>query len=142
MNLGDIPLFSMLKGRLGYLTERQKLISQNVANSDTPGYVPADLKPFTFDARVKAAAQTARSAGAPAMTQPNHMAGTVAPKGPAAVYKDRERRDYETTLDGNSVELEQQMLKMADARTNYDAAIGFYQKSLGLLRMAARPPRG
>jgi flagellar basal-body rod protein FlgB len=38
------------------------------------------------------------------------------------------------------VVLEDQMIKMTDARMNYDAAIGFYQKSLSLLRMAARAP--
>ena len=54
MNLADIPLFSMLRGRLGYLSERQKLIAQNVANTDTARYVPEDLKPFSFDAQVQA----------------------------------------------------------------------------------------
>ncbi len=33
------------------------------------------------------------------------------------------------------------MLKMGEAKMNYDAAIGFYQKSLGMIRMAARSPR-
>jgi flagellar basal-body rod protein FlgB len=46
----------------------------------------------------------------------------------------------ETTLDGNSVSLEEEMLKMAEARMSYDAAIGFYQKSLNILRLAAKPP--
>jgi flagellar basal-body rod protein FlgB len=32
------------------------------------------------------------------------------------------------------------MMKMSDSRMNYDAAISFYQKSLGILRMAARAP--
>jgi flagellar basal-body rod protein FlgB len=32
------------------------------------------------------------------------------------------------------------MMKMTDARMNYDAAISFYQKSLSLLQMAARAP--
>ena len=49
-------------------------------------------------------------------------------------------KDTETTLDGNSVVLEEEMMKMTDARMNYDAAISFYQKSLGLLRMATRRP--
>ena len=31
-------------------------------------------------------------------------------------------------------------MKMSDARMSYDAAIGFYQKSLNLLRLAARAP--
>jgi flagellar basal-body rod protein FlgC len=34
------------------------------------------------------------------------------------------------------------MIKMTEARTNYDAAITFYQKSLSMLRMASRKPNG
>ncbi len=48
--------------------------------------------------------------------------------------------DSETTLDGNSVVVEEQMLRMAESRMAHDAAIGFYQKSLNMLRMAARKP--
>ena len=55
-------------------------------------------------------------------------------------YKPVRGRDSETTLDGNSVVLEEEMLKMADARMSYDAAIGFYQKSLNMLRLAVRAP--
>jgi flagellar basal-body rod protein FlgB len=50
--------------------------------------------------------------------------------------------DSETTLDGNQVVLEEQMLKMSESRSDYDAAIGFYQKSLGLLHLAIRKPGG
>ncbi len=46
----------------------------------------------------------------------------------------------ETTLNGNSVVLEEEMIKMADARMNYDAAITFYQKSLNILRLAKKSP--
>ena len=46
MKSDDVPLLSMLKDRLSYLNQRQKLIAQNVANSDTPGFRPLDLKPF------------------------------------------------------------------------------------------------
>ena len=38
MALGDIPLFGMIKDRMHWLTERQRVLSQNVANADTPGY--------------------------------------------------------------------------------------------------------
>lgn len=136
MDIGEIPLFSMLRGRLGYLTERQRVISQNVANSDTPGYVPTDLKPFSFRAQMQAQA----GATVQAVTQPGHMVSPSARRGAAATVKAQDKKDSETTLDGNSVVLEEEMLKMADARMNYDAAISFYQKSLGLLRMAARRP--
>ena len=50
--------------------------------------------------------------------------------------------DSETTLNGNQVVLEEQMVKMSESRSDYDAAIGFYQKSLGLLHLAIRKPGG
>ena len=134
MDLNEIPLFAMLKGRLGHLGERQRLIWQNVANSDTPGYTPGDLKPFTFQAKLQAAQA---STTAQAVTQPGHMTPASQHRTP---YKPIKAKDSETTLDGNSVVLEEEMMKMAEARMNYDAAISFYQKSLGMLRLASRAP--
>ena len=53
MDISGIPLFAMLRQRLGYEGERQRVIAQNVANADTPGYVGRDLKAFTFSAQVE-----------------------------------------------------------------------------------------
>jgi flagellar basal-body rod protein FlgB len=139
MDLGSIPLFSMLRGRLGYLAERQRVIAENVSNSDTPGYSPNDLKPFSFSLSGKGATGGA-AAGAGIVqvtTQPGHM---VAPNAKQPGVKAFRTHDSETTLDGNSVVLEEEMMKMSDARMSYDAAIGFYQKSLNMLRLAAKPP--
>ena len=133
MNIDEIPLFGLLKGRLGYLNQRQQMISQNVANADTPGYVGRDLKAFSFDQAMRA--QSAPGGVAPVRTNAAHLPGE---QRPAAAWSSHLAPDSETTLDGNSVVLEEQMLKMAEARANYDAAVGFYQKSLGLIRMAAR----
>lgn len=135
MNLAEIPLFAMLKGRFQHLNERQRLISQNVANSDTPGYTPNDLKPFTFEMQMKAQMTGVTTQ---AVTQPGHMSPTTRKTN----YRPIKTKDSETTLDGNSVVLEEEMMKMSEARMNYDAAIGFYQKSLGLLRLASRKPNG
>lgn len=135
MDLSSIPLFAMLRGRLGYLSQRQQVIAQNVANSDTPGFLPKDLKPFSFQAQVQAQARSAA-----AVTHPGHMPLTRTQGGAVSGWNPVTQRDSETSLDGNSVVLEEQMMKMADARMNYDAAIGFYQKSLGLLRLATRAP--
>ena len=137
MDIGDIPLFSMLRGRMGYLSERQKLIAQNVANSDTPGFSPKDLKPYDFAAQMKAAS-AGGGAGRIAVTQPGHMLPVSQRNGHASTFKSKVAKDSETTLDGNSVVLEEEMMKMSDARMSYEAAVGFYQKSLNLLRMAAR----
>lgn len=136
MNLADIPLFSMLRGRLGYLSERQKLIAENVANADTPGFKPKDLKSFSFQTQVQAAA----GARVQSVSQPGHMISPSARRPGGGAFRDAKAEVSETTLDGNSVSLEEEMLKMAEARMSYDAAIGFYQKSLNILRMAAKPP--
>jgi flagellar basal-body rod protein FlgB len=138
MNLADIPLFSMLRGRLGYLAERQKVIAQNVANTDTARYVPEDLKPYSFDARVQA--QRAGQAGTMAATQPGHLTPKTERRGPNGPIKTIKSPDSETTLNGNAVVLEEEMIKMSEARMSYDAAITFYQKSLGLLRLATKRP--
>ncbi|WP_309088310.1 flagellar basal body rod protein FlgB [Phenylobacterium sp.] len=139
MNLAEIPIFSMLRGRLGYLSERQKVIAQNVANAETPGYVSQDLKPLGFQAQMQAQGATA-GATRMATTQAGHMAPRNERRGAAGAYKAVAAPGSETTLNGNAVVLEEEMMKMSEARMNYDAAIGFYQKSMNILRMAARPP--
>ena len=138
MNLAEIPLFAMLRGRMGYLSERQKVIAQDVANADTARYVAEDLKPFSFDARVQM--QATGGASAMAATQAGHMHPKNDRRGLGAPYKSVRAPDSETTINGNAVVLEEEMIKMTDARMNYDAAISFYQKSLNLLRLAAKPP--
>ncbi|WP_293904172.1 flagellar basal body protein [Phenylobacterium sp.] len=135
MNLAEIPLFSMLRGRLGYLSEQQKVLAQNVANADTARFTPQDLKPFSFEAHVQAQGPTVMAA-----TQAGHLSPPSEKRGLGAAYKPVKTPDSETTLNGNSVVLEEEMIKMSDARMNYDAAISFYQKSLSMLRLAAKPP--
>jgi flagellar basal-body rod protein FlgB len=144
MNLDEIPLFSMLKGRLSYLGERQQVIATNIANSDTPGYAPRDMKPFAVDlqgAMTTGAIPMAQVQGSAArgqtVTSPAHM---TAKRANAMANKPKNTPDNEITLDGNGVVLEEQSMKLIEARMDYEAAIGFYQKSLGLLRMAARAP--
>lgn len=132
MGFTDLPLLSQIKGRLSWLDERQRVIAENVANADTPGYVGRDLNaPTDFAAAL-------RNGGGLQMTRTSAM--HIAPAGQRARFDAVAAPDSETTLDGNAVVVEEQMLKMAESRMSYDAAIGFYQKSMQMLRMAARAP--
>jgi len=133
MNLEDIPLMSMIKSKLGYLNQRQKLIAENVANADTPGYAGRDLKPFTFAQHM----QTQLAPVSQERTQAGHLA---TPKATASPWKPIESPDSETRLDGNQVVLEDEMMKMTSAKLDYDAAVGLYQQSMSLLKMAIRRP--
>lgn len=133
MGFTDLPLLSQIKGRLSWLDQRQRVIAENVANSDTPGYVGRDLnQPTDFAAAM-------RGGGGVQMVRTSAM--HIAPAGQGTNRFDTVKApDSETTLDGNAVVVEEQMLKMAESRMAYDAAIGFYQKSMQMLRSAARPP--
>ncbi|WP_296815688.1 flagellar basal body rod protein FlgB [Brevundimonas sp.] len=131
MGIDGIPLFSMLRGRLSWLGERQRVVAENVANADTPGYAARDLSAPADFAR---ALDGARGVGL-MRTSGMHMAS---PTAAATPFTAEVSPDSETTPDGNSVVVEEQMLRMAESRMAYDAAIGFYQKSLNMLRLAAR----
>ena len=136
MGVADLPLLGQIHGRLTWLDERQRLIAQNVANSDTPGYVGRDLRaPTDF-----AAAMREGGGLQMAQTRPGHMPVGGPSGAPVARFTSEAAPDSETTLDGNAVVVEEQMLKMAESRMAYDAAIGLYQKSLAMLRFATKPP--
>jgi flagellar basal-body rod protein FlgB len=136
MGVADLPLLNQIKGRLTWLDERQRVVAQNVANSDTPGYVARDLQAPTDFARALAEGGGLRMA----QTRAGHMPIGGPNGAPVARFTSSKSPDSETTLDGNSVVVEEQMLKMAESRMAYDAAIGLYQKSMTLIRMAAKRP--
>lgn len=130
-SLDDISIFATLKARMSYLSDRQQVIAQNVANSDTPGYTPSDLKPFTIPG------QGGVGPVAAAMTSSMHLR---APTQTASGAKPVASPDSETTLDGNSVVLEEEMMKMTQARQDYEAAVSFYQQSMQMIQTAAKRP--
>jgi flagellar basal-body rod protein FlgB len=136
MDLDQIPVMALIKGKLGYDTQRQKVISQNVANADTPGFAPTDLGAFTFEKAVKGDGL----ALAPVQAAATNAAHISPPKESPSVWKPHEAPDSEARLDGNQVVLEEQMMKMTEARMDYDAAVQLYQQSLGLLKLAIRKP--
>src|SRR5262249_51165124 len=121
--------------RLNQLSERQRLISENIANASTPGYRPRDLDTSSFERALAAAG--GRSAGLEmARTNPRHMS----PGGGDASAAITTAADSDTTIDGNAVVLEDQMAKASETRMQFETAIALYQKGLDLLRMAARAP--
>jgi flagellar basal-body rod protein FlgB len=139
MTLDEIPLFQMMRSKLGYNSQREKLISQNVANADTAGYAPKDLKGFTLSSTNGPASPGSLSMVQPARTEPGHLAPPEA-VGPARQWQIVTSSDSETKLDGNKVSVEDEMSKMTQTRMDYEAVIGFYEKSMEMYRIAATPP--
>src|SRR5256885_7044342 len=71
MAISDLPIFSMLRTRMNWHQERQRLLAQNVANADTPGYRARDLAPLDFGRQVEQASGQLQLA----LTAPGHFTG-------------------------------------------------------------------
>lgn len=133
MDLAGSPFFTLLRARLDHLSERQRLIAENIANASTPGYRPRDIDASGFERML---AGFAGGGGlVMARTDPLHMS----PSGSADV-REVIRDDSETTIDGNAVVLEEQMARAAETRMAFETGIALYQKGLELVRLAARQP--
>ena len=129
MDLHDLPLFSMLRERMTWLNQRQDLLSQNVANADTPRYVARDLKAQDFDQLMGAS-----GAGTAMMTtNARHMALSPSRMGK---FEDHETPDQEFSPNGNAVSLEVEMVKVSDTQAQFQAAANLYAKAMTLMRTA------
>lgn len=147
MDVGKTPFLAVLRERMSFLNDRQRVLAENVANASTPRYVARDLDQRAFADAVAGHMPSMRSGPAgPNPQAPVTMmatrAGHISSSGAASTSGRVVRApDSETTLDGNAVVLEEQMIKVADTRMNYDAALGMYQKGLQLMRLAAKRPQ-
>jgi flagellar basal-body rod protein FlgB len=133
MPISGIPLFSMLRTKMQWHQERQRLLAENVSNADTPNFRPRDLAPLRFDGRAVGASGAAGTV-ALARTDPGHL-GPAGGAGAARFQPDR-RGGYEVRPAGNAVTLEDEMLKVAANQMDYQAATTLYGRSLGLLKTA------
>ena len=129
MNLPDVPLFSMLRERMTWLNQRQGLLSQNVANADTPGYVAKDLKALDFD---KALRQSG-SESSMLTTNTRHIA--LSTKGPGK-FEEHDAPDQASLPNGNAVSLEMEMIKVSDTQAQFQAAANLYAKAMTLMKTA------
>jgi len=138
MNLNEIPLFRMMSQKMEWLSERQRLLSHNVANANTPGYKAQDLKPLDFASLVRASAgsngrQTTRA------TQAGHFSGSA---GVSSKFKLKaDNNNSAESMTGNDIVLEEEMMKVAQTSMEYQLTTNLYRKHLAIIRAALNPPR-
>jgi flagellar basal-body rod protein FlgB len=126
MGIADIGIFSMLRTRMQWHQERQKVLADNVANADTPNFRPRDLVELKFDSFGP------RMPGAPLMlTNAGHQPGA---EGETAFA--RTNSGFQIRPAGNAVSLEDEMTKVADNQMDFQAASALYAKGLGLIKIA------
>jgi len=127
METGRIGVISLADRRMSYLAESQKVISQNVANADRPNYRAKEVKSFS-----EVLGRTVPSS--PQRTNPLHLQGTRNVGTVPTVLT----KDAEGSISGNNVNIEDQMLRVADVKDKHALASSIYKKAMTFLRVSAK----
>lgn len=133
MGISDIPILAMLRTRLEWSQARQRVLSENVANADTPGFRAQDLTPLKFEESLLSAPRQA-SGVTLVRTENGHIGGMSSSDD--GEFRSREHRDYSIRPTGNAVNLEQEMMKVAANQMDYQAVTALYARSLSLIKTA------
>lgn len=125
----DVSLVSALSNRMDHLIGRQGVITSNVANANTPGYIAKDM---TFN-KLTERSSLQMASGRLTSTHQRHLQGLGGnPSG--EIIKD----DAHIRHDGNSVKLDEEMMKLNEIQMNYGSVVQLYQKQKQMQQLAVR----
>lgn len=117
----NLSLFDLASALARHATWRHRVIAENVANADTPGYRARDVEDFRAIVKEAFTATATRAAH-------HHAAG------PAA-----KPRTFELSLpaepNGNTVSVEDQALRAAEAQGQHALALAVYAKVVDIYRL-------
>ena len=128
MDLASTKIAALAAEKMRWAAERQKVVAENIANADTPRYRARDLVPFS--SLLSGASQVQ-----PTRTHPAHLAGAG---GTSSFPLASRPAGWGETISGNSVVLEEQMVKAAETKGEHELAATLYQKSMNLMSAALR----
>lgn len=116
---------------LDVAARRLELLASNIANADTPNYKARDLD---FRAALGQAANE-QGAGRLAATQPGHIRATA---GATGLSEPLYRVPQHASLDGNTVDSQQEHAAFAENAVRYQASLDFINARLRGLRSAIK----
>ncbi|NLS27302.1 hypothetical protein S2M10_22970 [Sphingomonas sp. S2M10] len=132
--MSDMPtIFSAIQMRMQNLSQRQQVIAQNLANSETPGYKSRDVSEPNFGDLLQGAGGISIAKPRVELTGTMKNLGAVQPVGSGLVF---DKDITETKPDGNNVTLEDQLLKMGKVQADFSAMTNIYRKQMMLLKTA------
>jgi flagellar basal-body rod protein FlgB len=136
MDFTKTPLMAGLEARMRFAQARQQVISQNIANADTPGYKARVLDEPDFSNVLSAVeAGGPGRVAKPQISMPaafKTFGSTVA----ANAHSNRDQGVFETKPNGNNVSLEDQLGALANVQMEYAEMTSLYRKQMGLFRIA------
>ena len=125
----NLEVFKMSHAMAVHAGHEQAVTAQNVANADTPDYKARSVVPFSDSYR-----NTAEEAGqlSQKSTRMSHLHGSSEQALPEPILD----RSVEGAPNGNTVSLENEMLKSLNAKRQHDRALAIYKSSMTILRAA------
>ncbi len=135
MTTENLTLFKAIGAKMDFLNQRQRVISQNVANSDTPGYRPKDMAPVDFGAVLKGLDQSGGGVKTVSVkaTNPAHM---PSPDGDIDLKSRKQKNTYEVAPAGNAVIMEEQLINAGQTVMDHNLMSSLYQKNVGMIQTA------
>ena len=125
----------VLHTALDGLARRQQVTANNIANAETPGFKASIV---TFESQLNARLPGATHEPVLAQTHPAHLSAQAQPAGPQVV----ELRDTLGRNDRNNVDIDREMVTLAETSAAYNAVTRLTAKRLGLLKAAITEGRG
>ena len=140
MDFNNIPIFNVMKSKLGYLSARQSVLAQNVANADTPDYKARDIEEPDFKHMARTMANGTAQKLPMQVTNTHHLLG----KGSASMMMHAHKRPstYELNPNGNNVVIEEEMMRVAENQADYQQVLSVYRKTIDLFKTAIGRPGG
>ena len=120
-----LELTRMAQAMAAHAGARLSVVAQNVAHADTPGYRAGDVASFA-----ESYAQDAKHIEMRA-TRAGHLTGGADSAMPSLEVR---RTSLAGAPNGNSVSIEQEMVKAASARQDHEMALAIYRNTSSIIR--------
>ena len=133
MDLNNLSFFNIANQEMKYLTERQKVLAENIANVNTPDYLAKDVEKPSFSGELKSTVSLAT-------TNEKHFSFPASNGGSGNVYTPKPTNAL--TIDGNGVILEDQLNEASKTKGDYNRVITIYNNYKNMLKIGSSKVTG
>jgi len=145
MDLTNLTFFRMASRKMDWISQRQTVLASNIANTDTPKFMPSEIKEIDFSKELKTGkvvldrtnpmhiAEDLTAGVALARTNTMHILPASVSSGAFRTY---DKRPFETSIDKNGVVLEEQLEKLSDNRQMHSIVTALYKKNYNMIGAA------
>ena len=121
-----IETMRMARALTDHAAQRQGVVARNIANADTPDYRARDVRDFAETYRAPMGGEAMKS------TRAGHLPDPFWPGDTARLTVDA----APISPNGNSVSVEDEMVKMARMKREHDLSLAIYKSSMDLMRVS------